>query len=503
MRKITHYRYDILAVLLSFLVSVVNFLFLRPSWSLQFDSQMLLIWHYAAYSGLVPFRDIFYPYGLLYYYKDHVLLFSVLYNLFPPFLLIGYYTCFKKIFKNSLFSTISLFVLALLTLFYVHVETLSRYGIFVLFTLFISILFWEKRYIPRAKVYFIGVVTGLLFSLTLDQGVYTALYSIVLISIHPLLKSGISELKKLKYLNYVIRSMLILLVGFITGVVPLLIYLLYNSMLVEFIDSFFKLSDTTLYAKTPYFHSLRSWEGLVNIIVIIISVTYLSFRLFFLNRKITLSVYAIFSLLFALILLEQKSIIRSIDNQLTFIGVLLCFVLIYQICTQHLKSKLSSKIIVILFFTVLFLTLLKPLHFFYDGKIVLSKNNIIYDEKSRKKITQDVLVKNQEYNEVVRWIKSKNAKAKVFTFPSDSIFYILFNQRPPYYLTSYESSPLYAQKRQIDYIRKNVDFVIYNSSINAVQDGVPDRIRTKKLYEFINNEFKKKRRIKEFVILSK
>jgi hypothetical protein len=43
-------------------------------------------------------------------------------------------------------------------------------------------------------------------------------------------------------------------------------------------------------------------------------------------------------------------------------------------------------------------------------------------------------------------------KPSYFSFPGDPIFYILFNQKPPYYPTIYEATPIYAQKKLIKFI---------------------------------------------------
>lgn len=503
MKKLQELQYDILAIVFSTLVSIVNFLFLRPSWNLQFDSQMLLLWNFTAYKGILPFKNIFYPYGLLYYYKDHVSFFSILYYFLPFLLLMGYYFCFKQIFKNNFISIISLLILIVATLFYVRVETLSRYGIFALFTSAASILFWKVKYISKLKVFGLGIITGVFFSLTLDQGIYCFLYSGIFIMMHLFIKNGVRDLFSKKYSIYLFRSLLILSIGFFLGTTPFLIYLLVHSMFFEFVDSFLKLFDITLYAKTPYFHSLRSWQALFNILILILGVSYISFRIYFISKVINKQVFLIVSLLFTLLLLEQKSIIRSIDNQLLYIGILLALFLFFQIYSEHFKKMVSIKNISIVFLSALFILLIQPIYFFANGKKYIDSNNTIYNEESRKEVLRNVIGKNHEYYDVYKWITNRKYNAKVFTFPSDPVFYILFNQEPPYYLTSYESSPKYAQERQIKYIKENADFIIVNSSIHAVQDGVPDALRVKKLNQFILRNFQRKTQIKEFTILKK
>ncbi len=92
-------------------------------------------------------------------------------------------------------------------------------------------------------------------------------------------------------------------------------------------------------------------------------------------------------------------------------------------------------------------------------------------------------------------------EASIFLFLF-SIFYILFNQIPPYYPSIYEATPVYAQDKQIKYIKENkVNFVILNTKSTAIQDGVPDKVRARKLYGFIKKNYTPFKKIEYFQIL--
>ena len=80
----------------------------------------------------------------------------------------------------------------------------------------------------------------------------------------------------------------------------------------------------------------------------------------------------------------------------------------------------------------------------------------------------------------------------------------MFNQKPPYYFTIFEGTPLYAQESNIKYIEENkVEYVIYNTDILKIQDNVPTQIRNKVLFKYVLDNFMVLDRIGNFIIYKK
>ena len=92
----------------------------------------------------------------------------------------------------------------------------------------------------------------------------------------------------------------------------------------------------------------------------------------------------------------------------------------------------------------------------------------------------------------------------IFSYLSDPIFYVLLNQKPPYYLSIFESSPLYAQQQNIAYIEKNnVQYVIYNEDITQLQDGVPSYARSPLLFKYVLTHFSPYKKIGSYIIFKR
>src|SRR5687767_13741472 len=89
----------IFLVLFSALVLSLNYLSICSSYlkHSSFDLQTLLTWDYSAAKGLIPYRDLYYPYGLLFYYKTVNPFFAVLYLLTPVLSLLTAYFVIRNL----------------------------------------------------------------------------------------------------------------------------------------------------------------------------------------------------------------------------------------------------------------------------------------------------------------------------------------------------------------------------------------------------------------------
>lgn len=132
---------------------------------------------------------------------------------------------------------------------------------------------------------------------------------------------------------------------------------------------------------------------------------------------------------------------------------------------------------------------------------LVNKNALCLDDNLKKLI----IGKNTKFEKVKKIIE-EDAKghSRIFDYLSNPVFYVLFNQKPPYYFTIFEATPLYAQKSNIRYIEKNkVKYIIYNIDALRIQDGVPDYVRSKVLFEYILNNFKVLDKVENFIIFKK
>jgi len=493
-----------LFVVLSVIVSVKLTLCIPTIFnSLGFDSQNLLVWRHSAIVGQLPYKDVFYPYGLLNYWKETSLFWRVVSILLTISLFVTLLYAFLKLFKNKLYAYIVTIIFYVSTFYVTGISSFARYGVITALAVISIFIFYKNTFLPKKILFLVGVIVSLVFFLLIDQGIYVILFFSFFIFINPILKSGFTQFKEKNYYQELATSYSIFILGFFIGSLPFIGYFTYQGILFDFVSDFHKLSDISEYAKTPYLHSLRSLSGIFNIAVLFLSISYLSIRTFFISRSFDRNAYAILSLSFVLLLLEQKSIIRSIDNQLVFISTLLLLTLLYNIVPRirfflkksfFIKERYLYAMIIIVIALLIFYTSVKGLPF-----------QTCNTAGSIEKISSSWFKKIPNYSLVLNKISQyKDFNGKIFSFPGDPLFYILFQQNPPYYFTIYDASPEEYQNKRIKYIKENkINYVIYNYNIHAIQDGVPDLVRGNTEINYILSNFHIVDKVENFLILKK
>lgn len=477
--------------------------------SLTFDNQALLTWDYTASIGMIPYKDIFYPYGLLQYLKNQNLIFSFTYFFLTPILFTGIFLTLRQLFKNRFCSYFSFFIFFLFILKITGFETFNRYGVLVLLSFFFSYLFFYSKNRINELILLSGIGVGIIFSLIYDQGIYGIILFLVYLILDVFLRKNENKFSR-SLLIRKISQVIIFFGGFCIGITPFVYYLIRNQAFFPFIAYLKSVSDISIYAKTPFFHSIGSFENIFAIMALFIGIFFLAYKLIIVRQKASFSTYIQLGLISVLILLEQKNIIRSIDIQLTFIGLLLYLSFFSELLNVLQKNK-SKKRKQLFFYTsalciFIFLLLFKLSSSFNISLQIPSLNNII---KAFQTINENTCIEEnlKSVPEIYKNVKNEIEKdpkfnGKVFSFPGDPLFYIIFNQKPPYYPSIYEGTPLYAQKRSIDFIKnQEIQYIIYNYKNAAIQDEVPNYIRTQLLHEYIINNFLPEKRMENFLIL--
>lgn len=502
----------ILSIILSlinfkdFYLSCVNYL------NLGFDSQIPLVWDYTVLNKLLPYRDIYFPYGLLFYLKNTDPFMSVVYFLVPVLIFVGIYIILKYLFKNIFVALVSFISFYLFIFKYTGIENFARYGIVLGVSLLLSYIFHKRPIIDVKASVLLGLLIGVVFSLVNDQGVYSFLLFIFLLVFIPLF----NKFKNMNYLKYFISRLMSAGLGLIIGLLPMLTFLNAHNLTKKFYVFLVQLFDFPLYAKTPFIPFSTSVDNLFTFAAIFITIVLLSYRVFFTRIKISFVTVLELSLVFVIFILEQKSIIRSIDKQITFIAFFLYIVLFYD----FIKNKLNNFFVLLSLVAVpLLIQFGFGLHSFinyglnFNQKLMSSflNKNIGDFLHSKSKLCLDnnldnlMLERNVAFEKVKKMIKDDSGgNPKIFDYLSDPVFYVLFDQKPPYYFTVFEATPLYSQRSNIDYIRKNrVNYVIKNTNLQVIEDGVPDNVRNRDLFKYVENNFKVLGRINNFTIYKK
>lgn len=441
-----------------------------------FDLHEFLLWNYTAASGLFPYRDIFYPYGLFTYFRNSHLIFFVLNFLIAPLLFTSMFYVFKKIFRDAFLLLLSMSVFYFFVIRIVGIETFSRYGVFVVSTLvFVNIIY--KKKIEKSKLFWSGIFLGLAIFIFPDVGFYTvAAFLMILLAKQLMVKAArkrfIGELK-------------LILGGLVISILPSVSFLIYKNGVTLFLDYYMEVSSITQVAKTPFFAFIDSPSNIFTLSILFSSIFFVLYVFVFRRKKIGLPNLFQIALIIDILILEQKSIIRSIDLSITFVSLLLLMLVAYELVGKKIiYSLLIISITSVFAFTV-------PNRDFSLEKVVKS-TSLALSNKCFDSNYQTFLSKNSSYKKVENFLRQrKDFNSRVFSFPrGDSIFYIIFNQKPPFYNASAEGPSVAEQNSTIDYIKENrINYVILNTNTELAVDGVPDFIRHPILFEYILNNY--------------
>lgn len=466
--------------LVGIFVYLVAKIFIHPNLSM-FDDQAYIVWEHAASKGLLPFRDIYFPYGLMDFYRHTNLFWQLIYFSYLFFLYSFFYREIKKIIKDN-FLTVFIFLSTIaISHLLAGADNFSRYGLFLVGTCYCVNLLIQKK-ISSKTIFIIGALTSLVFVLINDQGIYLIAIFLITLFVEALITRKDSLKKKIFKFT---RKSSFYIGGLGLGIFPYLIYLYFNNSLADFFVYFKYLSISTLYAKTPFIASLKILQNSFVFVVLSVSIMFSAFRIVEKSNFSRITIFQIY-LIMATIILEFKNIIRLNYWQITFMGYLIFSVLMIDILlTSKRISKSKFQQLLIASFISLCLV------FVGDEKMRYGFNN-----------------KEPNYSAQAEALEFVNTElgydGPIFSFPSEPIFYKLNNQVTPYYFSVYEASPSFSQAKQIDFIIQNkIEYIVINSKSISTQDLVPDYIRSWILFRYIYSNFTPEYKVGNYIIAKK
>ena len=474
---------------------------------LSFDSQEFLLWNYSAINHYIPYKDFFYPYGLLSYYRNYNLIFILINYLFSPILFTLTFFLVKKMVKRSYYLYFSMLAFYIFVIKITGLDTFSRYGIFVISSLFFSYVFYSSKQIQRSVLFSVGVFLGLVMSFIPDIGGYLITFLVFISIFNEYIKAKKKNLLSFKFFLELINKLKFIFFGFLIGIIPLIIYLLYFGNVLFFLGYFKEIQNIVLVAKTPFFSFINSPANIFTLSILFFGIFFIFYKLLFFKDKFTLSLYFQISLIVDILILEQKSIIRSIDISITFISLILFILLFYELTGFVKKAKMASKIVYfVILLSIPFLLVLGNSNNQYHLTDLPKSFHASISNTCFINNLNTFTLKNPEYLTIVNEIKNQtDFNGKIFSFPiGDSAFYALLNQRPPFYNAIFEGSSAKDQAQTIKYIEdNNIKFITINTNSSSIQDGVPDYIRQSILFKYIVNNYHPFNKINNHLLLKK
>lgn len=456
----------------------------------NFDSINFLYWNYGAMSGHIPYRDFFYPYGLIQYYLYSQVLATFLYAIVLSIISISIGLYLKSLFKNTFYFLLSFIFVGYFIVSFVSIETFGRYGSLVFLGILMGYLILVKKRALRNE-FLAGLSCGVMFSLFFDQGAYGVLIYVLLSFFYLFSKKDRKNWRKILK-NYFFYTFYFSL-GFIVGALPFIIFLSMHDGLLGFFENLKYLSGVPKYAKVPFFPSLRNPDGIFVTVSIIISTVLLLLKST--GKKMQKEEKMLFVLTLVILILQYKNIVRPFFSQLTFIAILI-FINSIAIIVRDLKPSkdLSTK----LFFVVVIIMLIvfpfpKPTFFKIDNGFgyVLNGGKVCYTKNTHEVYKEFASLKD-------------NILGNVYSYPANPLIYAYLHQKLPYFLTIYETTLDEAQEKSIQYIKDNkVQTILFDPTSEAIQDGVPDVLRANTLLSYILSNFTIKMQKDKYFILER
>ncbi len=492
-----------LVIFLNITLLVVNYFslctgYLRFS---DFDFQTFLTWNYSASNNFIPYRDLYYPYGLLPYFRDGNTLFLILYLIFSLLVLNTLIFFFRKIFKLKQITYIIFVPFLFFIIFIANTGTFNRYGISLAISTVLSYCFYANR--DSSRFYFLsGFILSIIFWLFHDQGIFGFIIFFLFQFVEVL--SNFRKVKTKLFLRPIFIRLSYFVFGSFLGLLPFVYYLTKNNALEMFWYYLtVSLPEFPLLSKTPLFNLFISLNNLFSVGVLSFAILFITYK-FVQKRKKSLYTYFEIGLIFTIILLEQKNIVRLMENNISFIAFVLFAIIFWEIITQS-KKRLENNTLIRITCLIVVMLIIGIFYLAYGNNSGITKSN--FSNPTRKNchnLNMGSVANSDEYKLVIqKLMKYENFNNKILSYPGDPIFYVLLKQKQPYFTSIYEASSKTSQIMNINYLKNNINYVVVNTRNKAIQDEVPNYIRGVYELKYILGNYSVKDSAGNFLILER
>lgn len=471
-----------------------------------FDTQNIFYWRFMDQLGVVPIKDLYYPHGLITFYNYSKLGFKFIYSALPAVYFLIIYQVLYMLYDGSK-RTVWMLVLfySFIILNLVKLDGHVRYGMLlypgVLSTYLLSV------YKSRLIYFLLGFISGIVVYFELGVGL-----NLLVLNFAMILFDVYYRKHDIKHFTLVTRKLVYFTLGLGLGVLPTIAFIIKNGAFSEYYYFLIDISSFSVFAKSLINYTDRTNLFLLLMYFLNIAFVARSIKLNFKGEK-KLYYYLLFSAFFSSSLVMMKFYSRQMSGVAPFLLINL-LILIYP-TYRYLKDKYSSlgtacfTLIVLMMFLLINYSILRSVKIsavFTDLGSTLSeykwpsKYPLVCDVN---KLDESYLQLNLEYIDIYEYLKNEHNGKGIFFFPKDPVFYAYLGLAPPPYPTTWESSPDYAQQKNIDFIKKNnINTVVYNLNYPS-QDGVPDYVRSKTLHSYLMTGFSPIYKNDTFVVMQR
>lgn len=472
---------------------------------LDFDTQNVFFWDHLAEMGFEPYKDTFYLYGFLFFYKSQSLIYFLIYTLISPLLLtLTYFTVIHRLFSSWYLKFVIYLTLLSLVINNLSTTTYGRYGLLPTFALLSALILYKFR--PKKNIPYLtlGIISGLLLFVSNADALYLMAAQLILIGYDHFAVLGTRKIQII--ISAGILKIAFYFLGFLLGSVPFIFHLSTHHLWSILPHLITDITFGAEYGKTPYL--IDNAYELFLILSLVVGFVVLLIRIYQHQLRHTYTTYLILASFTSLLIMFQKHLVRQMANILFYFA----FILILILFSQVKKWRPPLQLILYLAFFISFMTYLRlpvtsrafthTIQAYLPAQIL---NTLNYSSRLCRidQINWSQLQLTPAHQQVGKYLFAQSPSPRIFSFPYDPLFYLLLRQKPAPYPNLYNASPDALQKLNLNFIKnQEVNYVIYNLRAQII-DEVPDYLRGRTTLHYLINNFTPVKYYDPFVILKK
>lgn len=487
----------------------------------DFDPQNFSTWVYTAMKGYMPYRDVFYWYGLLLYYYPAILWVRVVYVIWICGLFTGMYWLLRQIISHTLLRLWAFGLAVIMIDQLVGLNAFARYGSGMVVAV-IGAWGWMSLSGQYRRWWLagLGLVAGSLFFLIQDQGLYITL-TILGMGVAVIL-IRLEEWRQSDFWIDILKQTVSFIGGWLIAALPFGFWLLINDSWNGYLTNLALIGQMSSFAKKPFFGSYNDLSNLFVTVSIGILGIDLAYRYLF-ERKSLRQPQQFIKIAFLGIItfFQYKNSVRPLIADQFIVTSWIVFWLYLSELYLALKQSVKPKVLLVgalmmISLVALFLIMTPqqlrvssqafPLRLTRDWSRAaslssLQKNHVCQNYNFGNLIDQAP----PSYQQVVSWLRVQpDFTGRIFSYPADPVFYMLLEQLPAPYFNAYDATSELAQELNLKYLQQpDLQYVVLNTHDPAIQDGVPNVLRNQLLNKYLYTNFQPVAQFGKFLILRK
>lgn len=475
------FRY--ISIFIGFLL--VPFCALRPTWHavpfppvpFNLDTTNLFVWSFLRDKGYIPFKDIWYPYGLQYYVNTDYPFGLLLAFLSNALVLYTFYYFATFYARQNLTKLALIITFSSVLLFTFDVGINFRYGMSV------AILLWHIICSHRnsfAHQFLLLLVNIYSIFFEANQFLYGVL-SFYIVHFVTHFRGGGSIPASLRIFSVDLFSIVISIFILIS---------LLGEHIVHVYEFYLDLPRLAIYATIPITFKWLLYSVGSNFLVtfLILGASLAAIYAVFFRKDNAILYESYIGMWLLLLIIFPKELVRpDLSYQLNFIFVFAIALSISNI----IQTKITAKVIVLLVVLSIFLCSTSIYRSYMNATqnflTLVNYDKLVTEYQNSIDRFYDVKKFDERFNYAL--FEEKFNSNSIYVLGDNAHIYIGLKAKIPPYMSIYNTSTRFAQRQIIEWLKSNnIQYILVEKRLDF--DYVPDVIRIPELYAYLVNNYR-------------